>query len=134
METADIQKIQARLREINAQLEKLRAEAEELETAVRVFKRFTGANGAAGGPKLGPARPEGLPSLFKMAESVIRDAVTAGKPGLTGAEIVAAIGKRYWPGLKGQQILPSIYGFAKNHRLTKTDSGIFKLPKERGSP
>lgn len=129
----DFHKIQSRLREINAQMEKLRGEAEELETAVRVFKRFAGANGAASpeGAKLGPARPEGLPSLFKMTESVIRDAVADGKPGLTGAEIVAAIGKRYWPGVKGQQILPSIYQFTRGEhpRLVKTKDGIFKFPK-----
>ena len=130
METADIQKIQGRLREINAQIEKLRAEAEELETAVRVFKRFAGANGGAGEPKLGPARPEGLPALFDMTAAVVRDAIGTGKPGLTGAEIVDAIGKRYWPGVKGQQILPSIYQFAKNDRLIKTNNGVFKLPKE----
>lgn len=131
METADIQKIQARLREINAQMEKLRAEGEELETAVRVFKRFTGKDDAGEGSKLGPARPENLPSLFDMTESGdFGDAVVAGKPGLTGAEIVTAIGKRYWPGVKGQQILPSIYQFSKNGRLTKTNNGVFKLPKE----
>ena len=130
MDTADIQKIQARLREINAQMEKLRAEGEELETAVRVFKRFAGPNGAAPpGSKLGPPRPDNIPLLFDMTESVIRDAVGAGKPGLTGAEIVAAIGKRYWPGVQGQQILPSIYGFAKQGRLIKTSNGVFRLPK-----
>ena len=132
METADIQKIQVRLREINAQMEKLRSEAEELETAVRVFKRFAGANGAGGEPKLGPARPEGLPSLFEMTESVLRDAFAMGTPGFTGytgAEIVAAISKRYWPGVKGQQILPSIYQFAKHGRLIKTKDGVFRLPK-----
>jgi len=42
---------------------------------------------------------------------------------------VAAISKRYWPGVKGQQILPSIYQFAKQGRLVKTKDGVFKLPK-----
>lgn len=127
----DIQKIQTRLREITAQIEKLRSEAAELETAVRVFKDFCGNRAAPEGPKLGPARPEGLPSLFEMTESVIRDAINSGKSGLTGAEIVVAIGKRYWPGVKGPQILPSIYQFTRGDhpRLVKTKDGIFKFPK-----
>jgi len=128
----DLQKILARQREIAAQMEKLRTEAEELETAVKVFKRFAGTDGVAQGPKLGPPRPEGIPSLFDMTQSVLRDAFateTPGFSGYTGAEIVAAISKRYWPGVKGQQILPSIYQFAKQGRLVKTKDGVFKLPK-----
>jgi len=125
----DLQKILVRQREIAAQMEKLRAEAEELETAVKVFKRFAGPEDKPEGPKLGPPRPEDIPSLFEMTESVIRDAMGGGKPGLTGKEIVAAIGRRYWPGVNGPQILPSIYKFAKEDRLTKTNNGVFKLPK-----
>ncbi len=122
----DLKTIEARQREIASEMERLRAEAEELEIAVRVLKRYSKGNGATSeGPKLGPPRPEGAPSLFQMTVMVLKDAVAAGKPGLTGQEIVTEIGKRYWPGVKGQQILPSIYGFGKSGRVRKNAKGVF---------
>ena len=71
-----------------------------------------------------------------MTEAVIRDAVTGGKPGLTGHEIVAAIGKRYWPGVKGQQILPAIYyDFAKiQGRLVKIQGVDFQAAEIGKAP
>jgi hypothetical protein len=30
-----------------------------------------------------------------------------------------------WPGVKGAQILPSVYGFAKQGRLKKNAKGLF---------
>jgi hypothetical protein len=124
----DLKTIEGRQREIATEMERLRAEAEELDIAVRVLKRFAGGNGE--GAKLGPPRPENTPPLFDMAASVIRDAIEAGKPGLTAQEIVAGIGKRYWPGVKAQQILPPIYGFSKRGRLRKNAKGVFSLPQE----
>jgi hypothetical protein len=120
-----------RRKEIASAVEKLKAEDSEIENALRVFSRYgklpTGSNGTgerAG--KLGPPRPDGTPSLFDMTETVIKDAIKGGKSGLKGREIVAEIGKRYWPGVKPQQVLPPIYGFVKNKRLKKGDNGIFK--------
>ena len=53
-----------------------------------------------------------------------------GKDGLTAAELVQAIGARYWPGLIGEQILPSIYQFAKAGRFKKLANGKFKRIKK----
>lgn len=126
-----IETILRRQREVAAAMEKLRVELEELETTIRVLKRYSAANGASDdGSKLGPPRPEGTPSLFEMTALVLKDAMAGGKPGLTGREIVADIGKRYWPGVKPQQILPPIYSFAKRGRLRKTEKGVFLLPSE----
>jgi hypothetical protein len=127
----DLQTIQARQREITAEMERLRAEAEELDIAIRVFMRYSKANGAGSDtPKLGPSRPPGAPSLFDMTAMVIKDANASGKAGLTAQEIVTEIGKRYWPGVKAQQILPPIYGFSKRGRLRKNSKGVFSLPQE----
>jgi hypothetical protein len=65
-----------------------------------------------------------------MAELVLADAEKEGKDGLTANEIVQAIAARYWPGLIGPQILPSIYKFAKDQRLRKTPGGKFKRVKK----
>jgi hypothetical protein len=130
---ADLKTIQERRRKIAEEVARLQAEDEELEIALRVFGRYASstkeaANGQADPRKLGPPRPEGTPSLFEMTETVIKAAIDAGKPGLTGREIVAEIGKRYWPGVKPSQILPPIYGFSKRGRLRKNSNGIFRLP------
>jgi hypothetical protein len=132
MNDSSIEAILARRTEIAAEIERLRAEDIELEIAVRVLSRFDGpkakANGVGTEPRtdgLGPVRPKGTPTLFEMTETVLRDAVAAGKPGLTGSQIVEEIAKKYWPGLQKQQVLPPIYGFVSKKRLRKTDTGIF---------
>jgi hypothetical protein len=123
----DLDAVLARRREIADEMGKLSAEDADLEVVVRVAKRFGNGmeNGAAGSNKLGPARPDGTPSLFDMTEAVIGEAMKHGKDGLNAQEIVAAIGKKYWPGVKGAQILPSVYGFAKQGRLKKNAKGLF---------
>ena len=53
---------------------------------------------------------------------------------LGASEVVEAIRQRYWPGLTGPQILPSIYRFAKEKRVKKTADGKFKrIKKSEGS-
>ena len=80
--------------------------------------------------RLGPSRPEGIPTLFKMVNEVLSESAD----GLTGRQIVEAIGKRYWPGVKGQQILPSVYGFAKRGRLRKSHDGRFHPIRKNETP
>jgi len=129
---ADLKGIQERRRKIAEEVARLQAEDKELEIALRVFGRYAskGENGEREPDRLGPPRPEGTPSLFEMTDTVIKAAIAAGKPGLTGREIVAEIGKRYWPGVKPAQILPPIYGFTKRGRLRKNSNGIFKPTHE----
>ena len=77
-------------------------------------------------PRLKMCRPKGTPTNFEMADFVLVDAEKQGNDaGLTGNELVQAIAARYWPGLIGPQILPSIYQFAKIGRL-KLSGGKFK--------
>ena len=126
-----ISAILARRKEISAEMERLRVEDGDLEIAIRIFNRYASSkaaemNGAGQSTSLGPPRPEGIPPLFNMTETVIRDAVAGGKSGLRGQEIVYEIGKKFWPGVQGRQILPPIYAFAKKGRLHKTKDGVFK--------
>ena len=137
-QTLDIDAIVARRSEIAAEIERLHTEDGELEIAIRVIRRF-GKEGRTNGTgvvpsKLGPPRPENTPSLIEMTETVLRDAIAAGSPGLKGLEIVAEIGKMYWPGVQGRQILPPIYKFVKSQRLQKDEQGIFSLASGLSNP
>ena len=128
---SEISAILARRKEISAKMERLRVEDGELEIAIRVLNRYASPktaamNGAGPSSHLGPPRPKGIPSLFDMTETVIREAVASGKSGLMGREIVDEIGKKFWPDVLGRQILPPIYAFAKKGRLRKTKDGVFK--------
>ena len=128
---ADLQGMLDRRRKIAAEIARLQGEDKDIETALRVIERYSPSDKPSDGqkrsPKLGPPRPDGTPSLYDMTKAVIGEAMRHGKAGLTGQEIVAEIGKKYWPGVKPQQILPPIYGFSKRGRLRKTSKGVFML-------
>jgi hypothetical protein len=127
----DIQQIDRRLKEISDETARLQKEAEELLIAKRVFEKYSDkpSNGQAE-PTGGSPRPKGTPTNFEMAEFVLAAAEKEGKDGLAANELVEAIAARYWPGLVGPQILPSIYNFAKIGRLRKTGGGKFKRRKK----
>jgi hypothetical protein len=131
----EINAINTRKQEIADAIAALQAEDAELDIALKVLARFGGLfppKTAAGSgsdppkPKLGPPRPEGTPSLFDMTVEVLREAIVSGKHGLKGKEIVAEIGRKYWPGVQPDQVLPPIYGFVSKKRLKKNTDGIFK--------
>lgn len=151
----DTEAMKKRQREIADEIARLQSESEELTFALRVvgrfslpdpepsfinpFKTLSPESQEAQAPQApepadaaGPAwvpRPAGTPTNYEMAEFVLASAEKEGKDGLTGSELVAAIRNRYWPGLVNDQILPSIYAFAKKGRLKKTPSGKFKRIK-----
>lgn len=132
----DIEAIEARKQEIDEQIAALQKEAGELEVTLRVLQRFAGGSDGAPheGSKLGPPRPDGIPTLFDMAYEVIRDAELKGKKGLSVKDIVEAIGKRYWPGVRGQQISAPLYGMAKKGRFNKTSNGLFQTVRKDKAP
>ncbi len=95
-------------------------------TADRTVRERVVESGKGGKP-----RPAGTPTNVEMAEFVIASAEKDGKDGLTATELVDAIRSRYWPGLVPKQVLPSLYGIAKDGiRLKKTASGKFKRVKK----
>lgn len=83
--------------------------------------------------KLGPARPSGAPTNFEMARLVLLSVQKEGRPGLTAAELVDEIGRRYWPGVQPPQIMPTMYQLAKQGRLIKGDDGVFRFPETNES-
>ena len=131
-----IEAIKARKLEIDEQIAILRQEAGELDVALRVFQRFAepGTSEPEEETKLGPPRPKGVPTLFQMAYEVIRDAEAQGKKGIMARQIVEEIGKRYWPGVKPQQIVAPLYRMAKKGRFRKLDNGLFQTVRTKEAP
>ena len=129
MNKTEIDAIQTRQREIQDDITRLQQEGEELLVALRVIQRFSPL-GKSPESKLGPPRPKGIPTLFKMVVVVINKA----NRGLSGREIVEEIGNDFWPGVQGPQILPSVYGFAKRGRLRKNKAGHFFTHKKNEPP
>jgi hypothetical protein len=126
---AELEAIKQRQREIHEGINKLETELAELEVALRVFNRFSSKEKKSPtktGTKLGPARPDGIPSNFDMISMILKSAEKEGKKGLTANEIVEEIGRRYWPGIQSPQIISFIYQFAKRGRLLKSDKGLFR--------
>jgi hypothetical protein len=129
--TPNIQQIDDRLHEIGEEIARLKKEADDLAIAKRVFARFSD-NAPQVQPEEGKPRPKGTPTNAEMVEFVLADAEKDGKDGLDANELVQAIAARYWPGLIGPQILPSIYGRAKEgKRFHKTPGGKFKRGPKR---
>lgn len=131
----NIQAIESRKQEIDEAIAKLQEEARELDVALAVFRRFSpkpsDEKTVNDDSKLGPPRPNNIPTLYEMAYTVIRDAEQRGRKGLSGKEVVDAIATQYWPGLQGPQITPSLYGFAKKGRLKKTSDGLFHTVRRK---
>ena len=122
MRDIQLDRIQVRKREIADEINRLQKEAEELDIAERVFNRLSRPPGKKPPvtprqhkrqAKLGPARPADLPSNFEMVNMILKSSEREGTDGITANEIVEQMGKRYWPGVKGPQVLSFIYKFAK---------------------
>jgi hypothetical protein len=142
MVTFDPQKLAAQHQKIVDEIARLQKEADEIEIALRVVERFSEKEKIADRqaeivaemlPAGGTARPAATPTNFEMLEEVLASAEKDGRDGLTASEVVDAIRQRFWPGLVGPQILPSIYRFAKEERIKKTANGKFKRLKKQGA-
>ncbi len=117
--------LQKRLVAIAAELSVLEKERSEIELAIAVLNKYVISSKTANqGDGNGKPRPSGTPTSYEMVKFVLKD---AGQKGLKGSEIVERIASRYWPGLVGKQILPSVYQFTKKGRLKKSKAGYFTL-------
>lgn len=126
-DSTGIQAMMARQREIAEQVAGLQKESAEIDAALKILRRYSKEPAVLEAVDSRARRPEGIPTTFEMAKAVLE---AAGDNGLTGGDMVRAIEKRFWPGLKRMQILPAIYGFAKpeDGRLRK-ENGRFYLAK-----
>ena len=68
-------------------------------------------------------KPDGLPSVATMVETVLRDA----PGGLRPCDITAAIRQRWWADLSGPVVSSTVWHMAERGRLAKTGS-TYRLP------
>jgi hypothetical protein len=68
-------------------------------------------------------KPDGLPSIAAMVETVLRDA----PGGLRPCDITAAIRQRWWADLAGPVVSSTVWHMAERGRLAKTGS-TYRLP------
>jgi hypothetical protein len=114
-----LDKMVARDREIDAQIEALKAEKAKIHTALEVIREYSENEDSEPEPAAGRVpRPEGIPTLYEMVVNVLRPHDFAG--GLTSTAIIDLIRSTYWPGVRSDQIGPSLYRFLKEKRLAKT--------------
>ncbi|ADP72472.1 hypothetical protein Rvan_3279 [Rhodomicrobium vannielii ATCC 17100] len=127
--------LRARLAETERDISVLQERAVKYRDAIAAMEAVLGlledqgSNQSDTQTKLGPPRPSGAPTNFEMARLVLLSAQKEGKAGLTAAELVDEIGRRYWPGVQAPQIMPTMYQLAKNGRLIKGDDGVFRFPE-----
>jgi hypothetical protein len=74
----------------------------------------------------GAQRPPNIPTTFKMAREVLLE-----EPGLTAREVANRIERRWWPGLRFNQIGPEFYSFVSSGRMQRDADGKLSLT-ERG--
>jgi hypothetical protein len=129
------QEIGAEFARLDDQWARLVTEDEELEIAQRVVQRLDSGSSPIheesekGMKGRWAPRPKGTPSIFNMTNIVLSDAESEGRHTLSPTELVEEIRHRFWPGLSGKQILPSVYHFARIGRLQRTpDGNIARIP------
>lgn len=130
-----------RLREIDAAISSLENERNEIKVALSVVARYvTTPNYSASAstverkgdtdePATGTPRPDGIPTLWKMAHECLLS-----RQSVTAAELVEFIDGKYWPGVVHAQIGPSLYRFVNEGRLEKVGRGEFSLPTKENEP
>jgi len=116
-----------------AKLGMLDAEEAELKVAQRVNQRFGSGDHAHSGngtnapiPKKGPPRPRNIPTTRVMINTLLAEAQMAGKPGLTGRELVRGISDRWWPGAGWNDVLPDAARLVRDKKLLR-NAGAYKL-------
>jgi hypothetical protein len=84
-------------------------------------------------PKKGTPRPKGIPTTPAMIDDVIHTAELSGKQGLTGREMVMAIGAKWWPGVGWNDVLPTAALLVKRSRLGRKGKLYVRIKQPEGS-
>lgn len=141
--------IRARRAEIARLREALEREDAELAITEKVAARFLqdrapvsiadlAANivaNVAPPPKREKRKPDGVPSVMRMAMDVLREATARGQPWMEGTQIVDEIRKRWWPEAEAAAITPQLWRAASKRKALLKDGTRYALPHidEKGS-
>jgi len=133
----DIENLRSRQKRLIDEIAQRQKELDEIDIALRVFDRYSDkppdkGKASGGGKSDLPPRPKGTPSTFDMVNLILASAEKEGKDGLTSRELLDQIRAKYWPGVQNRQILPSIFGFAKDNKRLIRDGDKWKRKLKGG--
>jgi 3',5'-cyclic AMP phosphodiesterase CpdA len=133
------QAIAEQIAEFTGKIAALKAEDKELETAEVVVGRFEDedhffrATVTVGPPPDSKGKPPGTPTTPNMILTLLREAAAENKPGLEPREMQMIIARRWWPGVKSEDIGPTAWRMWKEARLAK-DGPLYMLPGNHDLP
>jgi len=139
---AEKERLLAKAADLESAAAKARAEAEDYEAAERVWLKLSSvkpiapnADGAA--DKIAPngaintgarnanppsGKPSGVPPVPEMIIEALREAEAAGKHGLSPADMLAFVQRKYWPGAANSDVGSTAWRmWKKDGRLRKPD-------------
>ncbi|MCA1456402.1 hypothetical protein I6F35_24855 [Bradyrhizobium sp. BRP22] len=130
--------IASELDDLRTRMRALETEDQELASAERVLSRFGavqpdlisyGPEGVTVIETKTSGKPEGTPTTPNMILALLREAHAQGKQGLEPREMQIAIGKRWWPSVKSEDVGPTAWRMWKDGRLAK-DGSVYMIPKD----
>jgi hypothetical protein len=75
-------------------------------------------------------KPDGIPTVYIMAATLLREASKDGQAWMEPQEIVRGIRERWWPDAESNDINPTLWRLYKSHKFSKKD-GRYGLPLGR---
>jgi hypothetical protein len=119
----------------------LELEDKELEAAEAVLSRFAdeGSEVSAKPPDESipsadaKGKPTGTPTTPTMIMQLLTEASRQGKPGMEPREMQLQIARRWWPGVKSEDVAPTAWRMWKDGRLSKEGS-VYSIKQKFTSP
>lgn len=129
------QELESLVSQLKSDLADAQQELGDLDTAERVLARLSGAERPSSGEEdeqqpqgaLGK-KPKGLPTMPKMIEAVLSDALVDGKRGLTPREARSLIAERFWPDVKTENVNAIMWRMEQRGQLEKGEDAEYRLP------
>lgn len=116
--------------DLRQKIDALLAEDAELESAERVISRFGEIEEPDQPAPATDGKPPGTPTTPNMILALLKESLGRGKIGLEPKEMQISISKRWWPGVKSEDVGPTAWRMWKEGRLGKIGA-VYTLPPDR---
>jgi hypothetical protein len=146
------QAVEAEIEHLIARIAALKAELPDLQVTERTLARLAGVESPPslssmftdppeGEPEAkvitpaklaaalnGGGKPSGLPTMPDMILTLLMEARRRGADGLEPRDLTRGIARRWWPGVKSEEVSPIVWRMYKRGQLRKEGS-LYVLPK-----